>query len=159
MAGHPTYHVNVIKLKWEIIWTGRVTSSKRDTLATWGPPPSCKQAGPNTFPSLFSFRCFLSNLYTLLPNNKFCSLQQSSATSPCLRADVYFTESCLTVSETAIITFSTSVRSGSSLSSLVLFCSLSVVSKIWDVSVSTRCLQLSDLLFQCKNAISDLQSV
>ena len=21
MAGHPTYHVNVIKLKWEIIWT------------------------------------------------------------------------------------------------------------------------------------------
>ena len=21
-AGHPTYHVNVIKLKWEIIWTG-----------------------------------------------------------------------------------------------------------------------------------------
>ena len=22
MAGHPTYHVKVIKLKWEIIWTG-----------------------------------------------------------------------------------------------------------------------------------------
>ena len=22
VAGHPTYHVNVIKLKWEIIWTG-----------------------------------------------------------------------------------------------------------------------------------------
>ena len=22
MAGHPTYHVNVIKLKWEIIWAG-----------------------------------------------------------------------------------------------------------------------------------------
>ena len=22
LAGHPTYHVNVIKLKWEIIWTG-----------------------------------------------------------------------------------------------------------------------------------------
>ena len=21
-AGHPTYHVNVVKLKWEIIWTG-----------------------------------------------------------------------------------------------------------------------------------------
>ena len=21
-AGHPTYHVSVIKLKWEIIWTG-----------------------------------------------------------------------------------------------------------------------------------------
>ena len=21
MAGHPTYHVNVIKLKWKIIWT------------------------------------------------------------------------------------------------------------------------------------------
>ena len=24
MAGHPTYHVNVIKLKWENIWTGRL---------------------------------------------------------------------------------------------------------------------------------------
>ena len=22
LAGHPTYHVNVIKLKWEITWTG-----------------------------------------------------------------------------------------------------------------------------------------
>ena len=22
LTGHPTYHVNVIKLKWEIIWTG-----------------------------------------------------------------------------------------------------------------------------------------
>ena len=22
VAGHPTYHVNVIKLKWEIIWKG-----------------------------------------------------------------------------------------------------------------------------------------
>ena len=27
------YHVNMIKLKWEIIWT-----------PTWGPPPPCKQA-------------------------------------------------------------------------------------------------------------------
>ena len=24
LVGHPTYHVNVIKLKWEIIWTGRL---------------------------------------------------------------------------------------------------------------------------------------
>ena len=24
MEGHPTYHVNMIKLKWEIIWTGRL---------------------------------------------------------------------------------------------------------------------------------------
>ena len=38
LAGQPTYHVNVIKLKWEIIWIGRVTSPN------WGPPPPCKQA-------------------------------------------------------------------------------------------------------------------
>ena len=31
MAGHSTYHVNVIKLKWEIIWTG-----------AGGPLPPCK---------------------------------------------------------------------------------------------------------------------
>ena len=24
MEGHPTYHVNMTKLKWEIIWTGRL---------------------------------------------------------------------------------------------------------------------------------------
>ena len=24
LTGHPTYHVNVIQLKWEIIWTGRL---------------------------------------------------------------------------------------------------------------------------------------
>ena len=24
VAGHPTYHVNMIKLKWEIIWTGEL---------------------------------------------------------------------------------------------------------------------------------------
>ena len=24
LVGHPTYHVNVIKLKWEIIWTGEL---------------------------------------------------------------------------------------------------------------------------------------
>ena len=26
---HPTYHVNVIKLKWEIIWTGRLPQLSR----------------------------------------------------------------------------------------------------------------------------------
>ena len=45
LVGHPTYHVNVIKLKWEIIWTGRLPLLKRVTSSpTWGAPPSCKQA-------------------------------------------------------------------------------------------------------------------
>ena len=39
MAGHPTYHVNVIKLKCKIVWTGGLPRSP-----TWGPPPPCKQA-------------------------------------------------------------------------------------------------------------------
>ena len=42
--GHPTYHVNVIKLKWAIIRTGEVTLPKRITWTTRGPPPPCKQA-------------------------------------------------------------------------------------------------------------------
>ena len=37
LAGHPTYHVNVIKLKWEIIWIGGLPHLP-------GPPPPCKQA-------------------------------------------------------------------------------------------------------------------
>ena len=37
LAGHPTYHVNVIKLKWEIIWIGGLPHLH-------GPPPPCKQA-------------------------------------------------------------------------------------------------------------------
>ena len=36
---HPTYHVNVITLKWEIIWT-----AKQVTSPTWRPPPICIQA-------------------------------------------------------------------------------------------------------------------
>ena len=43
-AGHPIYHVNVITLKWEIIWTGGLPLLKRVTSPTWGAPPSCKQA-------------------------------------------------------------------------------------------------------------------
>ena len=44
-AGHPIYHVNVITLEWEIIWTGRLPLLKRVTSSpTWGAPPSCKQA-------------------------------------------------------------------------------------------------------------------
>ena len=47
MVGHPTYHVNVIKLKREI---------KRVTSPTWGPPPPCKQALNYPFlPSHHSF--------------------------------------------------------------------------------------------------------
>ena len=38
LAGHPTYHVNVIKLKWENIWTEWVTPPKPVTLPTWGVP-------------------------------------------------------------------------------------------------------------------------
>ena len=41
-ADHPTYHVNVIKLKREIIWTGRLPHlSELPHLR--GPPPPCKQ--------------------------------------------------------------------------------------------------------------------
>ena len=44
LAGHPPYHVNVVKLKYEIIRTGGLPPSKRVTSPTWGPPPPCKQA-------------------------------------------------------------------------------------------------------------------
>ena len=44
LAGHPTYHINVINLKWEIIWTGGLPPPKRVTSPTWSPPPPCKQA-------------------------------------------------------------------------------------------------------------------
>ena len=37
-----TYHVNVIKLKWEIIWTGGLPN--RVTSPVWSPPPPCKKA-------------------------------------------------------------------------------------------------------------------
>ena len=40
---NPTYHVNVIKLKWEIMWIGGLPT-KAVTSPTWGPPPPCKQA-------------------------------------------------------------------------------------------------------------------
>ena len=39
LAGHPIYHVNVIKLKWKIICLDR-----RVTSPTWDPPLPCKQA-------------------------------------------------------------------------------------------------------------------
>ena len=44
LAGHPTYHVNLIKLKWGIIWTARVILPKRVTSPTWGPSHLCKEA-------------------------------------------------------------------------------------------------------------------
>ena len=37
LAGHPTYHVDVIKLKWEIIWTGGLPTHLSGS-------PQCKQA-------------------------------------------------------------------------------------------------------------------
>ena len=43
LKGHPTDHVNVIKLKWEIM-DRQVTPPKWVTMLTWGPPPPCKQA-------------------------------------------------------------------------------------------------------------------
>ena len=44
LEGHPTYHVNVIKLKWEIIWTGGLPHLSGLPHLPWGPPPPCKQA-------------------------------------------------------------------------------------------------------------------
>ena len=56
MAGHPPYHVNVIKqepIKFDRLLDQtkmrdyedkRVTPSKRVTSPRWGPPPPCKQA-------------------------------------------------------------------------------------------------------------------
>ena len=41
-GGSPHLSLNVIKLKWEIIWTGG--PPKRVILPTWVPPPPCKQA-------------------------------------------------------------------------------------------------------------------
>ena len=43
LAGHTTYHVNVIKIKRAIIWTGGLPQL-RVTSPTWGPPHPCKQA-------------------------------------------------------------------------------------------------------------------
>ena len=39
LAGYPTYHVNVVKIKWEIIWKGRLPH-----LGRLPHPPLCKQA-------------------------------------------------------------------------------------------------------------------
>ena len=44
MAGHPTYHVNLIKSKMRDYMDRRVTPPKRVTSPTWGPSPQCKQA-------------------------------------------------------------------------------------------------------------------
>ena len=45
MAGHPTYHANVVKLKrMRGYMDRRVTIPKLVTSPTWGPPPPCKQA-------------------------------------------------------------------------------------------------------------------
>ena len=42
MAGHPAYHVNVIKMRGYM--DTRVTPPERVTSPTWGPPPPCKRA-------------------------------------------------------------------------------------------------------------------
>ena len=42
VADHPNYHVKVVKLKYYV--DGRVTSPKRVTSPTWGPPPPCTRA-------------------------------------------------------------------------------------------------------------------
>ena len=47
-------HVNMIKLKWQIIWTGR----NQVTSPTWGPPLPCKQALSQKFKLVLqSFYC------------------------------------------------------------------------------------------------------
>ena len=43
LAGHPTYHVHEIKLKWEIIWTGGLPNFSGLSHLPGSPPP-CKQA-------------------------------------------------------------------------------------------------------------------
>ena len=51
LAGHLTFHVNVIKLKWEIIiMDRRVTPPKRFTSPSWEPPPPRKQAFNPLYP-------------------------------------------------------------------------------------------------------------
>ena len=52
--GHPTYHANVIKLKWEIIWTGGLPYLSGVVSPTWGPPSPCKQSLRQ---SLYRFEC------------------------------------------------------------------------------------------------------
>ena len=42
VAGHPNYHVNVVKLKYYV--DRRVTPPKRVTSPAWGPPPPCTRA-------------------------------------------------------------------------------------------------------------------
>ena len=42
--GHPTYHVNMIKLKMRDYMDRWVTPPKWVTSPTWGPQPPCKQA-------------------------------------------------------------------------------------------------------------------
>ena len=66
MAGHRTYHVNMIKSKWEIIWTksdldlDSITPPKRVTAPSWGPPPPCKQAALIIDVSLVPLFCLLA---------------------------------------------------------------------------------------------------
>ena len=45
-VGHQTYHVNMNKLKWEIIWTGGYLTFAGYLTYPWSPPPPppCKQA-------------------------------------------------------------------------------------------------------------------
>ena len=60
MAGHPTYHVNVIKLKWEIIWTNGLPHLSGLPHLPGVPPPPCKQAlkldGEPVVPCISSYR-------------------------------------------------------------------------------------------------------
>ena len=44
MVGHPTYHMNVIKLKMRDYMDRWVTPPKQVTSPAWDPPLACKEA-------------------------------------------------------------------------------------------------------------------
>ena len=64
LAGHPTYHVNVIKLKWEDIWTGGLPHLSRLPHLTGRPPAPCRQK-IDLFVSLSIVYIQISNAYLL----------------------------------------------------------------------------------------------
>ena len=63
LASHPTYHVNVIRLKWEDIWNGGLPHLSR-LLHLPGAPPSPMQT--KNWPVCYSVYCVDSNFKRLL---------------------------------------------------------------------------------------------
>ena len=63
LASHPTYHVDVIRLKWEDIWNGGLPHLSR-LLHLPGAPPSPMQT--KNWPVCYSVYCVYSNFKRLL---------------------------------------------------------------------------------------------